>query len=642
MTRETFEIALEFLERSGIREARLLGGEPTLHPEFPQFANRALERGLRLVVFTNGRMSEESLETLACAAPESVAVLLNVTSFGTGSPEQDASIERVLSRLGSKVVPGVTIDSTQVQVGFLLELITRYGLSSSARLGLAHGGAGAENRHLQPRFFRQVGEAIGRFALLARGVNVRLSLDCGFVPCMFSAEALEALGPDGESLGRRCAPIPDILPDGDVVHCYPLGALHRERLDRQSTAAELRGRFRRRLAFLEPLGVSAECQTCIQRLEKRCSGGCRGTSLRRARELRIEPTQVRLASRRLRKLERSRERWAVPYIDQPPEFWQKFNAEFGETIAEVYFPLPGGLMGSGRPPQPQEHMTDFLRQAPVAKSVLLNPITLPRPIGELLPGVLDQLRHLHDDYGVRSATVSNLLLAERISESLPGFSLTASVLMDVSDPQQALIVGNACDVLVPSSRIMRNLASLQEIKDAFPGKIRLIVNEGCLLSCPYRIQHFHEMAVGFHHPQSLCHDLLKREPWLRLTGSWVLPQHLHLFEGVFDQLKLAGRVTLQDPERLQTVLRAYVTRSHLDPHEIGGGPASVRDTVDVPVEFYVATLQCKHLCHECSVCRDFYRLTAPQDHRVATSRDDQPFTRAHTGGDNRDGKVDRQ
>ena len=50
MSLHTFEGALDFLERSGIREARLLGGEPTLHPDFPQLARSALDRGFRLQI----------------------------------------------------------------------------------------------------------------------------------------------------------------------------------------------------------------------------------------------------------------------------------------------------------------------------------------------------------------------------------------------------------------------------------------------------------------------------------------------------------------------------------------------------------------------------------------------------------------
>ncbi len=51
-----FEERLDFLERSGIPEARLIGGEPTLHPAFPDLVVAARSRGLRIPVFSHGLM----------------------------------------------------------------------------------------------------------------------------------------------------------------------------------------------------------------------------------------------------------------------------------------------------------------------------------------------------------------------------------------------------------------------------------------------------------------------------------------------------------------------------------------------------------------------------------------------------------
>jgi len=91
-----------------------------------------------------------------------------------------------------------------------------------------------------------------------------------------------------------------------------------------------------------------------------------------------------------------------------------------------------------------------------------------------------------------------------------------------------------------------------------------------------------------------------------LTGSWVLPQHLHLYEGVYDELKLAGRATLQDPEKYFKVLNAYITGEPLAPNEIGGGPAAVLEPIDVNEDFYSHTMKCSNQCHRCDMCRKYY------------------------------------
>jgi len=304
--------------------------------------------------------------------------------------------------------------------------------------------------------------------------------------------------------------------------------------------------------------------------------------------------------------------WALPYIDQPLEFWEHLSQSWGDHIKEVYFPLDPGVIGSGRPSLPSAHMSEFLQSGPVPKAALLNAVTLPGPVKSTAGAVIEELRRLHGQYGLAGATVANLKLAEEVHAALPDLPLTASVLMDITQPNQALMINDVCEVLVPGARVMRNLPALRDLKIAFKGRIRLLVNEACLSACPYRLQHFHEMCTGVAEPESLCDSLLDREPWMRLTGAWVTPQYLHHFDGVFDELKLAGRATLEEPQRYLEVFGAYVRREPLLPCDIGGGPASVLEPIDMPEELYLFTLHCGQRCHECRRCEDHYQTALAQ------------------------------
>ena len=75
-------------------------------------------------------------------------------------------------------------------------------------------------------------------------------------------------------------------------------------------------------------------------------------------------------------------RWSIPYIDQPLDFWEAIQNDYGPFVSEVYFPLPGGIIGSGRSPLPDSHTESFLRHSSLNKNVLLNAVTLPRPVEE--------------------------------------------------------------------------------------------------------------------------------------------------------------------------------------------------------------------------------------------------------------------
>jgi hypothetical protein len=94
----------------------------------------------------------------------------------------------------------------------------------------------------------------------------------------------------------------------------------------------------------------------------------------------------------------------------------------------------------------------------------------------------------------------------------------------------------------------------------------------------------------------------------------VLPQFLHFYGGLYDELKLDGRVTLRKPEAYLHVLGHYVGRLPLRAHEIGGGPSSVLEPIEMSGELFEYTLTCGRRCHQCTRCPDFYQaaLDAPK------------------------------
>jgi hypothetical protein len=306
-------------------------------------------------------------------------------------------------------------------------------------------------------------------------------------------------------------------------------------------------------------------------------------------------------------------RWIIPYVDQDLSFWQEIADRFGEQVQEVYFPLPGGRIASGRGPQPDRQLETFLRRAPLPKAVLLNPIVLSRPVQEIAPLALDALKRLRDDYGVQSTTVASLALAGHIRAALPEFTISASVLVGIARPAQALMAQDCVDAITADNSLVRDLEGLRRLRRAFSGELRLIVNEACIPGCPYRTQHFYEMGYGDFFPASLCQPMLAARPWLRLTGAWILPRHLACYDGLYDSLKLAGRVTLRDRARYLAVLDAYVHRKPILPRDIGGGPASLLEAVDVPDELFEFILSCDKNCHSCSVCRDYYNRAVDKE-----------------------------
>lgn len=80
LSEQAFEERLDFLERSGIKDVRLIGGEPGLHPRFGELLERARGRFENIVVFSNGTFSEAALAALETLPPERLTVMVNLSA----------------------------------------------------------------------------------------------------------------------------------------------------------------------------------------------------------------------------------------------------------------------------------------------------------------------------------------------------------------------------------------------------------------------------------------------------------------------------------------------------------------------------------------------------------------------------------
>lgn len=288
-----FEERLDFLDRSGIDQARFLGGEPTLHPRFPELIRRARARGKTIVVFSNGWMPNAALAALEELSPAECGVILNLTTTGadTPTPARQKRREAVMRRLGQRAQPGCTIYHAGQDLDFITALIEACGLKRAVRVGLAQPVLDGKNAFLPPKDYPIVGERLAAYALRAARSGIRVELDCGFVRCMFPDEALADLVELGVDFDWHCGPILDFDVDGRVFHCFPLsGQFWTGPLPGQSASAplatapaagDLRDAFARQAAPYRQAGIYKECSSCPHKINQTCSGGCLANTIRR-------------------------------------------------------------------------------------------------------------------------------------------------------------------------------------------------------------------------------------------------------------------------------------------------------------------------------------------------------------------------
>lgn len=286
----TYVRCLDYAQRSGMDHVRLLGGEPTLHPRFNEMVAEALGRQLTVRVFSNGLMPERALGYLERIPAGKVIVLLNVNLRPDGEPDV-AGQERTMQRLGPALTLGLNISHPRhCRPYVLLNLIDRFGMAPTMRVGIAHPRVGGSNLALHPRYYAKVGRELAAFMTEASSRGITVGLDCGFVPCMFPEEAQELL--KAQHFGATpCNPILDILPTGEVIACYPLEGLGRVMLTDAMDARGIREAFEGQLSQIRQILLFPECEECAARQARVCHGGCLAASMRRLRGRETMPAE---------------------------------------------------------------------------------------------------------------------------------------------------------------------------------------------------------------------------------------------------------------------------------------------------------------------------------------------------------------
>ena len=289
MSPDVFERALDFIDRSDIKQARLLGGEPTLHPNFCTFVEQVMAREFHLLLFTNGLVPKTVLSCLQKLQHERARFLVNI-ALPSESPNEHEQQRSFLRLMGSKAMVGLNITRPNIKMDFLLELIEEFGLARWIRLGLAHPRLAGNNMHLLSRHYNILGQEISKFAMKASASSVAIDFDCGFVPCMFPEDIPEKLKGIVAQIGLRCNPSIDIMPDGSAIPCYPLGDFYRIPLEDEHNAKSLNLMIEGKLLPFSTVGIFRECSGCRLMIEKLCRGGCRSATM-----LRFNSTPFRIA-----------------------------------------------------------------------------------------------------------------------------------------------------------------------------------------------------------------------------------------------------------------------------------------------------------------------------------------------------------
>jgi MoaA/NifB/PqqE/SkfB family radical SAM enzyme len=270
---------IEFLQRSDFPIFRVMGGEPTLHPQFDQIITTAIQAGLRVDVLSNATWKESTAALFERIPTQYLMFLLNIDHPDNYSEHQWGVIQRNLSALKGRggITLSFNIFEKQPRSDYVIELARQYDFKY-IRLSLSLPVLGAGNTYLPIEELQQVAPFVMRFAAKAEAKGISVQFDNAVPMCIFDEAQLGHLllhGVYDLNRNTRCDPIIDIGPDLTIWSCFCLSPLKNRKLDEFTTLAEAQEYYRSVWRVYQDAVYPLEaCYSCYYRKKWGCQGGC--------------------------------------------------------------------------------------------------------------------------------------------------------------------------------------------------------------------------------------------------------------------------------------------------------------------------------------------------------------------------------
>lgn len=261
----------------------VLGGEPTLHPEFLLFLEYMVSRAFNITIFSNGMIKAAVVNGVLKLIEEwelnfkRLRFIINVNEQKYQTAVERKMQANTFGKLNSYCGLSFNIFEESCNPEFLADLIQEFQLKPRIRLGLAAPIVGRNNTFLPLKSYPHIAKKILNLSDRCLKDSIEFGFDCGFPLCLFSNEDIGKLYKNKAHLIFCCEPVIDIDPDLNVIYCYPLSEYQRLKLKDFKSVSQIYDHFKTLISeHDEQKGVFPECRSCPYRKNGRCDGGCKG------------------------------------------------------------------------------------------------------------------------------------------------------------------------------------------------------------------------------------------------------------------------------------------------------------------------------------------------------------------------------
>jgi collagenase-like PrtC family protease len=330
----------------------------------------------------------------------------------------------------------------------------------------------------------------------------------------------------------------------------------------------------------------------------------------------------------------------VPFL--PDEKYVRFLADHIDALAAVHFPLQPESPFDARHASGSWSLIDLKTHLSVLhgtlRYALLNSRVVPSSLyrdSEELHLLAEQLDDLLAANLLDGIIIADFFLLQTLGRYAPDTAAALEAVPSVNCILSSFDRVSACLEVIDTSRfrrpskiplapcLNRQPSRLQETvtkcRKTFPEmKVELLVNEGCLFQCPFKLAHDAGIALSCREaaawslPHGLgCFAILRNDPARLFKSPFIRPEDLHHYQYWADILKICGRTL--GPEFLIQTIDSYINEKHegnllslLDAMEWLGRELYI-DNRRLAEDFLEILFRCDKQCEQCSTCYNFLR-----------------------------------
>ena len=284
VTLEDFQKILEFTARvPGMNHIGIIGGEPTLHPQFDEILKEVnkycKECNTDATLFTNGIELEKHLPYIG----DRIGILINYNNPSimpkSLAEKLDATLEHLndLSWFDRKVNLGCNVHMNCTDYSYMWNVVDKYHLDHIRCSVVSPGGIYIPWREKKEEYYNIMKPIFIQFCKDAIKHHCRLGMDCGHIPmCYFTLEEKEIVQEACDGLYQDfCEPVIDITTDFRATACF--GAYDPVDIRDFNDVMELhRFLLAKKTLPRASANCTGRCSTCKKHKLLQCQGGCLG------------------------------------------------------------------------------------------------------------------------------------------------------------------------------------------------------------------------------------------------------------------------------------------------------------------------------------------------------------------------------